>query len=119
MAFSYGRAGRLTAKNGGFWPGQVPMSAGYSILAIVLLRLLVKGYAKLAGRMMINTSFLPMIQALRTTAMAKVTASSPTEFARHSKTVRAAPGRLSALSIFLCKSILYGAFVWARRALNS
>ena len=34
-------------------------------------------------------------------------------------TVRAAEGRLSALSIFLCKSILYGAFVWARRALNS
>jgi hypothetical protein len=33
-------------------------------------------------------------------------------------TVRAAQGRLSALSIFLCKSVLYGAFVWARRALN-
>jgi hypothetical protein len=32
-------------------------------------------------------------------------------------TVRAAPGRLSALSVFLLKSILYGAFVWARRAL--
>ena len=28
------------------------------------------------------------------------------------------PGRLSALSVFLCKSVLYGAFVWARRALN-
>jgi hypothetical protein len=28
-------------------------------------------------------------------------------------------GRLSALSIFLWKYILYGAFVWARRALNS
>jgi hypothetical protein len=28
------------------------------------------------------------------------------------------PGRLSALSIFLCKPIFYGAFVWARRALN-
>jgi hypothetical protein len=27
-------------------------------------------------------------------------------------------GRLSALSVFLCKSILYGAFVWARRALK-
>jgi hypothetical protein len=26
------------------------------------------------------------------------------------------PGRLSALSVFLCKSVLYGAFVWARRA---
>jgi hypothetical protein len=36
-------------------------------------------------------------------------------------TVRAALGRLSALSVSLCKSIsgLYGAFVWARRALNS
>jgi hypothetical protein len=34
-------------------------------------------------------------------------------------TVRAVPGRLSALSVFLLKSILYGAFVWARRALNS
>jgi hypothetical protein len=33
--------------------------------------------------------------------------------------VRAVPGRLSALSVFLCKSVLYGAFVWARRALNS
>jgi hypothetical protein len=33
-------------------------------------------------------------------------------------TVRAVPGRLSALSVFLLKSILYGAFVWAHRALN-
>jgi hypothetical protein len=32
---------------------------------------------------------------------------------------RARPGRLSALSVFLCKSVLYGVFVWARRALNS
>jgi hypothetical protein len=29
------------------------------------------------------------------------------------------PGRLSALSVFRCKSVLYGAFVWAHRALNS
>ena len=28
-------------------------------------------------------------------------------------------GRLSALSVFLCKSVFYGVFVWARRALNS
>ena len=34
-------------------------------------------------------------------------------------TVRAAQGRLSAIRLFLWKSILYGAFVWARRALNS
>jgi ABC-type cobalamin/Fe3+-siderophores transport system ATPase subunit len=27
-------------------------------------------------------------------------------------------GRLSAIRIFLCKSVLYGAFVWARRALK-
>jgi hypothetical protein len=27
-------------------------------------------------------------------------------------------GRLSALSDFLCKSVLYGAFVWARRPLK-
>ena len=27
-------------------------------------------------------------------------------------------GRLSALRVFLCKSVLYGAFVWARRVLN-
>ena len=33
-------------------------------------------------------------------------------------TVRARPGRLSAISVFLCKSVFYGAFVWARRALN-
>jgi hypothetical protein len=33
-------------------------------------------------------------------------------------TVRAVPGRLSAISIFPCKSVLYGAFVRARRALN-
>jgi hypothetical protein len=32
--------------------------------------------------------------------------------------VRACPGRLSALCIFHRKSVLYGAFVWARRALN-
>ena len=34
---------------------------------------------------------------------------------------RDCPGRrgwLSAISVFLCKSVLYGAFVWARRALN-
>jgi hypothetical protein len=38
-----------------------------------------------------------------------------------SPTVRARSGRLSALaflSVFLCKSVLYGAFVWARRALK-
>ena len=29
------------------------------------------------------------------------------------------PGWLSALIVFLCKSVFYGAFVWARRALNS
>jgi hypothetical protein len=29
------------------------------------------------------------------------------------------PGRLSTLSVFLCKSVFYGTFVWARRALNS
>ena len=34
-------------------------------------------------------------------------------------TVRAQRGRLSAISVFLCKSVLYGAFVWARSALNS
>jgi hypothetical protein len=33
--------------------------------------------------------------------------------------VRAVPGRVSAISVFLCKSVLYGAFVWAHRALNS
>jgi hypothetical protein len=33
-------------------------------------------------------------------------------------TVRARPGRLSALSVFHSKSVLYGDFVWARRALN-
>ena len=36
-----------------------------------------------------------------------------------SYTVRAQRGRLSALSVFLCKFVLYGVFVWARRALNS
>jgi LSD1 subclass zinc finger protein len=34
-------------------------------------------------------------------------------------TVRAAQGLLSALTVFLCKFVLYGVFVWARRALNS
>jgi hypothetical protein len=29
------------------------------------------------------------------------------------------PGRLSALRVFRCKSVFYGAFVWTRRALNS
>ena len=32
--------------------------------------------------------------------------------------VRARRGRLSGLSVSLCKSIFYGAFVWARGALN-
>ena len=38
-----------------------------------------------------------------------------------SKLSQAGPGRrgrLSALSVFLYKSVFYGAFVWARRALN-
>jgi hypothetical protein len=29
------------------------------------------------------------------------------------------PGRIRHLSVFLCKSVFYGAFVWARRPLNS
>jgi hypothetical protein len=33
-------------------------------------------------------------------------------------TVRARPGRLSGLSVFHIKSVLYDAFVWARTALN-
>ena len=33
-------------------------------------------------------------------------------------TVRAAQGRLSGIGVFHRKSILYGAFVWVRRALN-
>jgi hypothetical protein len=33
--------------------------------------------------------------------------------------VRARPGRLSALSVFHSKTIFYGGFVWARRALDS
>jgi hypothetical protein len=33
-------------------------------------------------------------------------------------TVRTLPGCLSALSVFHSKSVLYGVFVWARRALN-
>ena len=32
---------------------------------------------------------------------------------------RAAQGWLSALSVYHSKSVLYGAFVWARRALNN
>ena len=35
------------------------------------------------------------------------------------RTVRAPSGRLSALSVSHSKSVLYGGFVWARRALNS
>ena len=34
-------------------------------------------------------------------------------------TVRARTGRLSALRVFLCKSILYGTFVWEHRVLDS
>jgi hypothetical protein len=34
-------------------------------------------------------------------------------------TVRAVLGRLSAIIVFLFRSVLHGAFVWARRALNS
>jgi hypothetical protein len=32
--------------------------------------------------------------------------------------VRARPGRFSALTVFHSKSVLYGGFLWARRALN-
>ena len=35
------------------------------------------------------------------------------------RTVRVLPGRLSALSVFHSKSGFFGAFVWARRTLNS
>ena len=35
------------------------------------------------------------------------------------ETVRARPGRLSAFSVSDSKSVLYGAFVWVCRALNS
>ena len=39
-------------------------------------------------------------------------------FAWEFQTVRARPGRLSALSVSRSKSILHGFFVWAHRALN-
>jgi hypothetical protein len=35
MPLLYGRAGRLTAKNGGFWPGQV-FPIGYGNAALLL-----------------------------------------------------------------------------------
>ena len=44
-----------------------------------------------------------------------------TAVARQQRQLQLRPGpprRLSALRVFLCKSVLYGAFVWARRALN-
>ena len=40
------------------------------------------------------------------------------KFSSISIAVRAAQGRLSAIGVFHRKSILYGDFVWARRALN-
>ena len=57
----------------------------------------------------------------------RLASSSPSSFARSSsssrspasRSVRARPGRLSALSVFRCRSVFYGAFGWARRALSS
>jgi hypothetical protein len=43
----------------------------------------------------------------------------PTNRARRLAVCPGRPGRLSTLSVFLCKSVLYGAFVWTHRALNS
>ena len=69
MGFLYGRAGRLTAKNGGF------RSAQWT------------GHCRRRGA--------------------------------STTSVRAASGSLRTISVFLCKSVFYGVFVWARRALNS
>jgi hypothetical protein len=52
-------------------------------------------------------------------AMAVTDVSKRTLIKEHSPAVRALPGRLSALGVFHSKSPLYGAFVWARRALIS
>jgi hypothetical protein len=43
----------------------------------------------------------------------------PIEGCSHPMSCPGRSGRLSALSVSLCKSVFYGAFVWARRALNS
>jgi hypothetical protein len=72
-----GTAGRSTAKNGGFRPGQ-----SHGVVASVLQ----------VGSFF-QYFFLPALRPGRW-------------------------GRLSAISVFLCKPVLYGAFVWAHRALK-
>jgi hypothetical protein len=74
MALLYGRAGRLTAINGGFRP-----------------------------RAVIEKAHLASMEEQDSTSVASV---------------RTLLGRLRALSILHNKSSCYGAFVWARRALN-
>jgi hypothetical protein len=85
MAFLCGRAGRLTADNGGLRPHRA---------GAVWAQKLEWGFPSGEPRELNKTSISRFV------------------------TVRARPGRLSALSVFLWKSILCGAFVWARRALK-
>jgi hypothetical protein len=70
-----------------------------------------------------GSEILSYLNAQRREAVSEDLPAAPTksaiEMGESNETVRAVLGRLSALSVFLCKSILYGVFVWARRALKT
>jgi hypothetical protein len=155
MGLLYGRAGRLTAENGGFRPGQqgaeagsaraasappgaeagskrpAPLPSGRAALAPGAGRAAAPGrcprcQAQADGRAYPGPHTRAQGCGLDAGGGAGETrGASASPAARGgpapppSATVRAALGRLSALSVFLCKSVFYGTFVWARRAINS
>jgi ABC-type multidrug transport system fused ATPase/permease subunit len=187
VAFLYGRAGRLTAQNGGFRPGQhtqrieeikpgddpapygslgrgAPVLKGMNLtiqvgemVALVglsgsgktsLVSLILRFYDATSGAIELGgvpitalqpnhlrarVATVPQEPALFSVSMHDNIAYGMTGVSREKveaaaklsnafdfiSSVRARRGRLSALSGFLCKSVFYGAFVQARRALNS
>jgi hypothetical protein len=109
MGLLYGRAGRLNTKNAGFRPGQFGVETH--------------------GALGDNANHPTEGWISDPTACKTKVYEGPLGVVTWNETLvllglytsygPGPPERLSALSISLCKSVLYGDFVWARRALNS
>ena len=96
----------LTARYGQHLIVSVASAAGLVVRAPL-------GFEVLTGDRMWRSA--PILRAGTGTVTLSLASGSKVEAVRYRPGRR---GRLSALSVFVCKSVFYGAFVWARRALN-
>jgi hypothetical protein len=94
--FLCGRAGRLAARNGAHFAAGSP----FALVRLIARSKVPHGFVSRSARAVVLAGAGMMALGVWMTYCP------------------GRQGRLSALSVFLCKPVLYGAFVWAHRALN-